>query len=138
LIQTTYGLLDPNPTPGQPTLPRNFGRGPGAFSVNLRVTKTFEFGSGSEAPSAQLPRSSGGTGGGGALQVPTASAGRRYTMLVSMSMRNLLNHNNPGPIIGNITSPLFGFANQQAGAGGTGFSESANNRRFELQMRFIF
>lgn len=43
-----------------------------------------------------------------------------------------------GPIIGNITSPLFGLANQSSDAGGFGFSESANNRRFELQTRFTF
>jgi len=33
----------------------------------------------------------------------------------------LLNHTNPGPIIGNIASPLFGQANQPAGSGGFGF-----------------
>jgi hypothetical protein len=56
-----------------------------------------------------------------------------------MQMRNITNHNNPGPIIGNVTSPLFGQANQPAGSGGGGgFSESANNRRLELQMRFTF
>jgi len=57
-----------------------------------------------------------------------------------MSVRNLLNHTNPGPIIGNITSPLFGQANQPAGGGpgGGGFSEAANNRRLELQMRLTF
>jgi hypothetical protein len=58
-----------------------------------------------------------------------------------MSIRNVLNHTNPGPIIGNITSPLFGQANQSAGSstlGGTGFSEAANNRRLELQTRFTF
>lgn len=42
-----------------------------------------------------------------------------------MSIRDLLNHNNPGPIIGNITSPLFGFANQIAGSqNGEGFYET--------------
>jgi hypothetical protein len=56
-----------------------------------------------------------------------------------MSIRNLLNHNNPGPIIGNITSPLFGLANQIAGAqNGEGFYETANNRRLEMQIRFAF
>ena len=60
-------------------------------------------------------------------------------MTVSLSMRNLTNHNNPGPIIGNITSPLFGRANQSAGSGGgSGISEAANNRRTELQIRFAF
>src|ERR1700738_4467503 len=37
LIPTGYALLDPNPTPGEPLLPRNFGRGPGQISLNLRV-----------------------------------------------------------------------------------------------------
>jgi len=63
----------------------------------------------------------------------------RYNLSISMSMRNLLNHTNPGPITGNITSPLFGRANQSAGGlNGEGFSENANNRRLELQCRFTF
>jgi hypothetical protein len=52
---------------------------------------------------------------------------------MSMSVRNLLNHTNPGLIFGNITSPMFGQASQSAGAGGFVFSETANNRRLELQ-----
>jgi hypothetical protein len=56
-----------------------------------------------------------------------------------MSIRNLLNHTNPGPIVGNITSPLFGFANQIYGAqNGEGFYETANNRRLEMQIRSAF
>jgi len=65
----------------------------------------------------------------------------RYTVSLSMSVRNMLNHNNPGPIIGNIASPRFGQANQPYGVGvlgGTGFSESANNRPLEMQARFNF
>jgi hypothetical protein len=49
-----------------------------------------------------------------------------------MSVSNLLSHTNPGPII------LFGQANQPAGAGGFGFSDAANNRRLELQIRLTF
>ena len=46
---------------------------------------------------------------------------------------------NPGPITGDVTSPLFGRANQMAGnLNGEGFSENANNRRLELQCRFTF
>jgi hypothetical protein len=56
-----------------------------------------------------------------------------------MSIRNLLNHTNPGAITGNITSPYFGFANQAAGGpNGEGFYENANNRRLESQIRFTF
>jgi len=126
LIPTPYGLLDPNPTPGETLLSRNLGRGPGQMSVNLRVAKVFAFGA--ERKSAQH------TGG-----IFAAPAERHYTLSVSMSMRNLLNHTNPGPIIGNITSPLFGQANQVAGnRNGEGFSENANNRRLEMQIRLGF
>jgi carboxypeptidase family protein len=144
VIQTPYGLLDPNPAPGERILPRNFGRGPGSISVNLRLGKTWGFG-------AERGDSGGsGRGGGGS---PVAMAGgrglgsiigpsttkHRYNLSVSMSARNVLNHTNPGPIIGNITSPLFGQANQsQGGLNGEGFSENADNRRLELQCRFTF
>jgi Carboxypeptidase regulatory-like domain len=127
LIQTPYGLLDPNPAgSGETLISRNFGRGPGQMFVNLRVAKIFTFGA--ERKAAQS--------GGGIFAAP---AERHYSLSVSLSMRNLLNHTNEGPIIGNITSPLFGQANQMAGnRNGEGFSENANNRRLELQMRLAF
>jgi len=78
----------------------------------------------------------GGGGPGGMFGGPTTP--HRYNLTVSMQARNLLNHNNPGPIIGNITSPLFGQANSAAGGWGGGFAENANNRRLELQLRFNF
>jgi hypothetical protein len=96
------------------------------MSVNLRVAKIFAFGA--ERKAAQS--------GGGIFAAP---AERHYSLSVSLSIRNLLNHTNPGPIIGNITSPLFGQANQMAGnLNGEGFSENANNRRLEMQMRLGF
>jgi Carboxypeptidase regulatory-like domain len=127
LIQTNYGLLDPDPSPGEPTLSRNSGRGPGYVLFNLRLTKLFEFG--------RMPVSATQSTGA------KASEEHRYTISLAASMRNIINHDNPGPIIGDITSPFFGRANQSAGAasfGGTGFLESANNRRLELQMKFSF
>jgi hypothetical protein len=116
VISTSYGLLDPNPTVDETILPRNYGRGPGTVSVNLRVTKTFTLG----------PK-------------PDGNDKRPYTLSFAMASRNILNHTNPGPIIGNITSPLFGHANQPSGgAGNGGFSEAANNRTLEFQTRFVF
>src|SRR5205807_7900393 len=156
LIKTKYGLLDPNPTADEKTLSRNFGRGPGTVTVNLRVTKTIECGregSGSGGPTPSGPGGGGpdrrGTPGvfnPGTSQGPSASRiSHRYNLSIAMSINNLLNHTNPGPIIGNINSPLFGHANQPSGGGGgfgggggLGFSEAANNRRLELQMRFSF
>jgi len=110
VIQTPYGLLDPNPTPDERILSRNYGRGPRTMFVNLRIVKTVPFG----------------------VKHP-------YTFTVGMATQNILNYTNPGPIVGNITSPLFGHANQPSGgAGNGGFSEAANNRRLELQTRFTF
>jgi hypothetical protein len=149
LIQTPYGLLDPNPTAGEALLSRNYGRGPRLLSMNLRLAKTIGLGpekkgaGGEQRPSA-TPAMGGlapaaASGGGMGRIIGTPSSSRRYNLTISMSIRNLLNHNNPGPIIGNITSPLFGRANQIAGSpNGEGFYETANNRRLEMQIRFAF
>ncbi len=145
VIQTAYGLLDPNPSAGERILPRNDGRGPGQIAVNIRLGKTFGFGperssggSGSSASGPSVGPNITAPGGMRGIFSP-ASSGRRYSLTVSMSARNVLNHVNPGPIIGNITSPLFGSSNQIAGApNGEGFSENASNRRLELQLRLSF
>lgn len=126
LIQTAYGLLDPSPTTDEIILPRNFGRGPGSIQFNMRFTKTIGFGSLKVT---------------GDLQQGKKNEKSRYSLDFALQMRNLLNHNNPGPIIGNIASPLFGRANQTAGSStqqGTSFLESSTNRRIELQLRFTF
>ena len=145
VILTRYGLLDPNPVgTNEVLLPRNFGRGPGNVSFNARLSKTIGFG--------PIREGAGGGGfggggdhhhggplyghGGGFFSSPTTP--HRYNLTLSISARNLLNHNNPGPIIGNITSPLFGQANSANIGWGGGFAENANNRRLELQMRFNF
>jgi len=147
LIATAYGLLDPDPTAGERLLPRNYGRGPGQISMNLRIAKTIGFGASREGSHEEQRQPSGGgvalaapaSGGGlrGVIGTPTTT--HRYNLSIGMSIRNLLNHTNPGPIAGNITSPYFGFANQVAGGpNGEGFYENANNRRLESQIRFTF
>jgi hypothetical protein len=145
LVQTSYGLLDPNPTSGERLLPRNYGRGPGQISMNLRISKTIGFGgerggpkasSSGPAPAATVAAASG-RGLGGLIGSPSTS--HRFNLSIGISIRNLLNHTNSGPITGNITSPYFGFANQIAGSpNGEGFYENANNRRLESQVRFTF
>jgi hypothetical protein len=149
VLQTSYGLLDPNPTPDEKLVPRNFGRGPGQISLNLRVAKLFGFGaerggSAGQSNGAALP--AGGpanpnlaSGGGMGSLIRGPVTNHRYNLSIGMSARNLLNHTNPGPITGDITSPLFGRANQSAGSlNGEGFSENADNRRLEMQIRFTF
>jgi hypothetical protein len=143
LIQTSYGLLDPNPTAGETLLTRNLGRGPGQFNMNLRIAKVFGFGErrgtgGTSSAAASNPmQAATGRGLGGLIGTPTTS--HRFNLSIGLSIRNLLNHTNPGPIIGNITSPYFGLANQIAGGqNGEGFYETANNRRLESQIKFTF
>ena len=106
VIATRYGLFDPAPAPGEKIVPRNYGRGPGQFLVNLRVARTFTF-------------------------------RERQKLTFSVSARNMLNHLNQGPIIGNINSPLFGESNQIGGGNGA-YADGANNRRLEFQARFAF
>jgi len=142
-VETPYGLLDPNPVPGEEILGRNAGRGPWIVALNLRVSKTWGFG---PDPTAGEVISSRGSGPSGpVLTSPPRGlfgpppTGHRYRIGVGLSVRNLLNHTNPGPITGSIASPLFGQANQMYGqVNGEGFSENASNRRLELQIKFAF
>ena len=115
--------------------------------LNLTVRKVFALGPAAEGVASAVGNPTGGGAGAPTGPFGTGNAGsagpavHRYNLAISMSVRNVLNHNNPGPIIGNIASPLFGQANQPFASGvpgGTGFSESANNRRLELQARFTF
>jgi len=153
--------LSPTPTTGEAILPRNFGRSPGNISINLRLSKTFGFG-GSRESTARNNRNNGGFGGGPGGGPPGgggfpgggpggggpggaffrglgggASTGQRYNLTFSVQARNLINHVNPGPINGIITSPLFDESNTLAGGFGA-FAQSGLNRRIDLQARFTF
>lgn len=44
LVQTSFGNFDVNPKAGQSIVPRNYAEGPGFFSVNMRIGRTFAFG----------------------------------------------------------------------------------------------
>ncbi|HXG82429.1 MAG TPA: hypothetical protein VNI84_00245, partial [Pyrinomonadaceae bacterium] len=54
------GISDPNAV-----IPRNYGRGPGFFSVNVRLNKSFGFGKSRNAVVADAQGGQGGQGGGG-------------------------------------------------------------------------
>ncbi|MBI4454841.1 MAG: carboxypeptidase regulatory-like domain-containing protein [Acidobacteria bacterium] len=167
VIVTPFGAFDPNPAPGQAVIPRNFGEGPGFFLVTLRISKTFGFGAVPERNAEPTPASGGAPppgrwgggmpaggahGGGGARGGfgrwggPSAGANSRYSLTFSIQAQNLFNHTNFGPVIGNLSSPLFGQSNStlagfgfRGHAGGLeGGMMSAGNRRFELQLRFSF
>jgi hypothetical protein len=95
---TRFGNFNLAPLPGEEIIPRNFGQAPGAFVVNLRVSRTFAFGTinrgnaaasrptGQAAPGGSAPAAdkkpvggpggpSLGCGGGGGAKVAAIGAG---------------------------------------------------------------
>jgi hypothetical protein len=162
VCRTGLPCLYTTPQPGAPVLGRNFGRSPGSVSLNFRLAKTFGFGGSRENTRNSQNQGGGGPpGGGGGRGGPGGgpgggfaggpgggpggffrglnggSTGQRYNLTFSVQARNLLNHVNPGPINGIVTSPLFGESNNLAGGFGA-FAQSGLNRRLDLQARFTF
>ncbi len=148
-LVTRYGVFDLKPQPGETIIPRNYGDGPGMFSMNLRLSRTFGFG-GERASSAAAGAgmTGGGMAAGGMRGGPRGGPGgmrggpfgdavtnKRYNLTVGISARNLLNNVNLAPPIGTLSSPLFGTSNALAGGF---FGSSSANRRIEMQMRFSF
>lgn len=84
LRRTAWGDFDVNPKPGQTIVPRNFGEGPGFFSVNLRISRQFSFGArpgaAAQPQSDGQRRSSGGRGG--SSRAPSSSGGGAPRVMV--------------------------------------------------------
>ncbi len=138
VISTPYGLLDPNPAPGEAILPRNYGNGPSFFSLNLRVSKTFGFGPETEGGGGGGFQGGGPGGGGGHHHggpFGDTSTSHRYNVTIGAQARNLLNTYNTAAPSGAITSPYFLIPNQLASGWG---ASQAYNRHIELQLRFMF
>src|SRR5205085_12173517 len=129
VLMSRFGAFDLDPISEQTTIPRNYGRGPAFFSVNLGVSRSFGFG-----PEANK---NGKSREGVSSNMFGRFVSRRYTLTCTVQMENLLNHTNPGPPIGNLSSPLFGQSYSSAGAYGFG-SNPAGNRRVELQIYLSF
>ncbi|HKW18795.1 MAG TPA: carboxypeptidase regulatory-like domain-containing protein [Terriglobales bacterium] len=113
-------------------------------TFNLRLSKTIGFGretKGGSGGGGGYHRHGGGlggrglSGGGGNPFSFGSSSNRRYNLTFSISARNLFNTFNPGPAVGNLSSPLFG---QSIMIGGGPFGSSSSNRRIDLQVRFSF
>lgn len=149
-VSTTYGCFDLRPTAGERIIPINYGKGDANVTVNLRLSKTFGFGSDTKGESSAdsgsgAPRHSGaGHGPGGGLAGPRgnfasifgpSNTSRRYNLTLTMMARNLFNTWNPGTPVGNLSSTRFGETNSLA----TGpFSSGTANRRVDFQALFSF
>ncbi len=156
VVETAWGLLDPNPKPGQSIIPRNLGRGGSFLMVNVRVRKSIGFGQRAAPAVAEGGERGDGEGRGGrrrrdrgdpavpggdnrALRAPRERGESRVTLSFSVAAQNVLNHVNPGPPVGNLSSLLFGKPVATAAPFGAGAGASAvGNRRIELQARLEF
>ena len=84
IVCTPYGNFNLRPAPGEALIPRNFGESPVFLSVNMRISKTWNFGnihSSSAANRSEGRQGGGGRGGGGrgggagVPQIPTGGGG---------------------------------------------------------------
>jgi hypothetical protein len=153
--------------PGDVMIPRNFASGPGSTTVNVRVSKTWSFGSegGSSARGNRQNQQDGGRDsqrttmmGGGMAGRPPSGGGRggfggppsggfggggggnsRYNLTFSLNFQNVLNHTNFALPVGNLGSLFFGQSTATSGGfGGFGTGNPAYNRRIDAQLRFSF
>ena len=72
---TPFGNFKLNPGPGDVIIPRNFAEGPGSVTVNLRVSKTWSFGSEGGSSSANQNRQDGQRDGRNATMMGGGMAG---------------------------------------------------------------
>jgi len=148
VVMTSLGTFDTVPVPGEMIIPINDFTGPGRFSVNLRLSKTFGFGKKTEGPGGGGPRGRGGEHGrgpGGGGGGPFGNRGgwggmgketnQRYGLTFSVSARNVFNHVNLATPIGVIGSPYFGQSNRLVGGA---FSSGAASRLVYLQASLSF
>jgi len=159
VLQTSYGDFDLNPAAGATRIPYNYGTGPGQFSMNARISKSFGIGPKVEGGSRMNggfggpgggPPGGGGPGGGGPPggglgprglsgsggppRMDQASS-RKYNLTFAAMSRNIFNNVNLAQPVGVLQSPLFGKSNSLAGGF---FSSPASNRSIDLQLSFNF
>jgi hypothetical protein len=142
---------------GSPVVPINACTGPGLFTLNFRLTKTFGFGpsrnatppGGAQGGQGGPPggdrgsRGSGGGGsrGGGGGAGPMmfggggGNTGKRYNLNVGVSVNNLFNNKDLSTPISVLSAGNFGQSTQLTGGPYTGDSAI---RRIQVQASFTF
>jgi hypothetical protein len=162
-VQTSFGCLNTIPQPGESLLPMNYGTGPAAVAINLRVSRAFGIGpkvestgnanagggpgggppgGGRGGPGGGGPGGGlgpgglggGGRGGPGGMFGPT-STGRKYSLNFSAQALNLFNNIDYGTPVGTVGSPNFGRSTSLAGGP---FSNGVAARRIFVQAVFSF
>ncbi len=120
-------------------IPRNFGESSSYFSVNLRASKNFGFGTAGKSSGGSPSMGGGGghRGGMGGMRGGFGGFGggerKPYNLNLGISFENLLNTVNYGSPVGSLSSNRFGeFISTGGGFRGGGSA----NRRIELSARF--
>jgi hypothetical protein len=145
IVATPFGTFNIAPAPGQAVIPINYLTGPGQFSMNARVSRTFGFGKvagGEGGGPHRYERRGGGLGGrglsgggGGGFFNQGAGENHRYQIEFGAMAHNVFNKVNLGTPVGNVTSPLFGQSTSLASGF---FGGSSANRSINLFLRFSF
>ena len=159
VVINRFGAFDVVPQPGDPRVPINYLTGPGRFSMNLRLSKSFGFGKKAEAtntlggpgaggtfgrgPGGPGGRGGGGFGGRGGGGPDAGATNHRYNLTFSVAARNIFNNVNLTTPVGNLGSPLFGQSNGivtgfGGGGAGGGPGGASANRKIDLQVSFNF
>jgi hypothetical protein len=161
VVTNRFGSFDVVPQPGDPRVPINNLTGPGRFSMNLRLSKSFGFGRKTEAtntlggpgaggtfgrgPGGPGGRGGGGFGGRGGGGPDAGATNHRYNLTFSVAARNIFNNVNLTTPVGNLGSPLFGQSNgivtgfaPGGGGPGGGPGGASANRKIDLQVSFNF
>jgi hypothetical protein len=126
-----------------PVAPINDCTGPSLFTFNLRVTKTFGFGSSTRVPASGGGGDNGGHGdhghgdhgghGGGGFG-PT-NTGKRYNLAFGVQVQNLFNNEDLSVPQGVLSSSNFGQSTQIYGQP---YTTTSALRRITLQTSFYF
>ncbi|MGO8733213.1 MAG: carboxypeptidase regulatory-like domain-containing protein [Terriglobia bacterium] len=148
IVVTRWGTFNTVPSPNSTIIGPNYGTGPGQFTANLRVSKTFGLGKKTESSSRGQGGGPGGRGGyggglggrglgggGGGGMFGPASTNTRYTLTFSANARNIFNNVNLATPYGVLNTNSFGVSN---GLVGGFFSSAAANRRVDFQVAFNF
>jgi len=142
-VDTSLGYFNTQPVIGEQLVAPYYLYGPGQFSMNARLSKTFGFGKETEGGGGGggFHRHGHGLGGrglssGGGGRRFGGGSDRRYQLEVGMMVHNVFNKVNLGTPVGNITSTKY-FGKSNSLAGGF-FGNQSANRMVNFFMRFSF
>jgi hypothetical protein len=130
IYKTRYGTFDANPQPGEKTIPVNYGNSPNFYFLSMSLDRSFKFG---PRPATPAPAA-----GATPSKAPEPKPDKPYTLDFSVEADNVLNHVNPAPPVGVLSSTLFGQSISLLSPFSPGGASANGNRIITLRMNFSF